>query len=62
MKVSWQVTGIRQDPAAEAYRVMVEQDKPISERGKYLLPEVYGMPESMGVGYLEQGRTREKTE
>jgi hypothetical protein len=26
MKVSWQVTGIRKDPWANAYRVKVEED------------------------------------
>ncbi len=42
MKVSWQVTGIRQDPYANAHRVIVEEDKPENERGHLLYPEVYG--------------------
>jgi hypothetical protein len=28
MKVSWQVTGIRKDPWANANRIQVEEDKP----------------------------------
>jgi hypothetical protein len=38
-KVSWQVTGIRQDAFANAHRIAVEEDKPESERGKYLYPD-----------------------
>jgi hypothetical protein len=48
VKVSWQVTGIRQDPWAEANRIVVEQDKPPEERGSYLHPGAYGQPESLG--------------
>jgi len=36
MKVSWQVTGIRYDPYAEAHRIPVEENKPPEERGTYL--------------------------
>jgi len=45
MKVSWQVTGIRQDPFAEANPIQVEVEKPQRERGSYLHPELYHMPE-----------------
>jgi len=51
LKVSWQVTGIRQDPWAEANRIPVEVDKPADERGTYLYPELYGQPEEMGLDY-----------
>ena len=40
-KVSWQVTGIRHDPYADAHRIPVEEDKPADEKGHYLYPEVY---------------------
>ncbi|MGD9526644.1 MAG: hypothetical protein AB7V44_07630 [Pseudonocardia sp.] len=40
--VSWQVTGVRQDPWAEANRVVVERDKPADERSRFLHPELYG--------------------
>jgi hypothetical protein len=49
VKVSWQVTGIRQDAWANAHRIPVEQQKPELERGFYLHPELYGAPEEKGV-------------
>jgi hypothetical protein len=42
VKVSWQVTGVRQDVWANAHRIPVEEQKPQKERGKYLYPELYG--------------------
>jgi hypothetical protein len=53
LKVSWQVTGIRHDPYAEANRIPVEEDKPPDERGTYLHPRAYGQPETMGLAYKE---------
>ncbi|MBI4917958.1 MAG: hypothetical protein HY825_19125 [Acidobacteria bacterium] len=44
VEVSWQVTGIRKDPWAEANRIVVEQDKPDAERGLYLHPAALGRP------------------
>ncbi len=49
VKVSWQVTGVRQDAWANAHRIPVEQEKPAAERGFYLHPELYGAPEEKGV-------------
>lgn len=49
MKVSWQVTGNRQDPMAKTHPMQVEQVKPERERGYYLHPELYGQPEEKGV-------------
>ena len=43
VKVSWQVTGIRQDAYANAHRIPVEEQKAEQERGKYLHPEVFGV-------------------
>lgn len=40
VKVSWQVTGIRRDAYAEAHQIKVEEEKPPSERGHYLHPEL----------------------
>jgi len=54
MKVSWQVTGIRQDAYAEAHRVKVEEDKPADERGFYLHPEEYGQPKVKGIEYAHR--------
>ena len=48
-EVSWQVTGVRSDPAVRKHPLVVEEDKPEIERGSYLNPEVYGQPEEKGV-------------
>jgi hypothetical protein len=50
VKVSWQVTGIRHDAYAKAHPVVVEVDKPASERGRYLTPDAFGQPVSRGIG------------
>lgn len=60
MEVSWQVTGIRIDPFAQANRIPVELDKPAEERGKYLHPQVYGLGEEYGIHYQEHERMEEK--
>jgi hypothetical protein len=52
MKVSWQVTGIRKDPWANANRIQVEEDKPDKERGYYLHPDLYSQPEENGISHL----------
>jgi hypothetical protein len=49
MKVSWQVTGIRKDPWADANRIAVEQEKPAVEQGYFLHPEAYGKSIEQGV-------------
>jgi len=43
-EVSWQVTGIRKDAYANAYRIKVEEEKPLAQRGSYLHPELFGPP------------------
>ena len=49
VRVSWQVTGIRQDAYANKNRIKVEEDKPVRERGSFLHPEVFGQPEERGI-------------
>jgi hypothetical protein len=49
VKVSWQVTGIRQDAWANAHRIPVEQLKPEGERGLYLHPELFGAAAEKGI-------------
>ena len=44
VKVSWQLTGIRQDAYANAHRIPVEEAKSEKERGHYLHPELFGAP------------------
>jgi trimeric autotransporter adhesin len=48
MEVSWQVTGTRHDPYADAHPMRVEEEKPANERGYYLNPDLYGQPEDKG--------------
>ena len=48
------MTGIRHDAYANAYRIPVEEDKPADERGKYLHPELYDQPETLGIGYAQR--------
>jgi trimeric autotransporter adhesin len=52
LKVSWQVTGNRQDPMIKAHPMQVEQEKLERERGHYLHPELYGQPEEKGVEWV----------
>jgi hypothetical protein len=49
VKVSWQVTGVRQDPFANRHRILAEEDKPAAERGMYLHPEAYGRPDTQSI-------------
>jgi hypothetical protein len=49
VEVSWQVTGIRQDPWANAHRIPVEVAKAQADRGLYLHPELFGAPPEKSV-------------
>jgi trimeric autotransporter adhesin len=51
IKVSWQVTGIRQDAFANAHRIQTEVEKAPADRGHYLHPELFGAPETARIGY-----------
>jgi hypothetical protein len=53
-EVSWQVTGIRHDAYANAYRIPTEEDKPAAEQGYYLHPEVFGQPDSKSIQAASQ--------
>ena len=44
MEVSWQVTGIRQDPYANKNRIPVEVEKSDKEKGHYLYYKAYNQP------------------
>jgi hypothetical protein len=52
VKVSWQVTGIRQDAWANKNRIPVEEQKPAEERGSYLYPEAFDRSEEMNVEFV----------
>ena len=42
-RVSWQVTGVRQDPSAIEHRIVVEENKLEQHKGKYLDPKAFGL-------------------
>ena len=52
LKVSWQVTGIRQDASAQAHRIPMEEVKPASEKGRYLHPELFGQTQEQRIGLV----------
>lgn len=45
VKVSWQVSGVRQDAYAKVHPLVVEQEKEAQLRGFYIRPELYGVPQ-----------------
>lgn len=49
LEVSWQVTGIRKDPWAEANRIPVAEEKTAEEKGYYLHPKAYGKTVADGI-------------
>ena len=49
VKVSWQVTGIRQDVYANAHRIPVEEKKSDKERELYLHPELFGKSQEKSI-------------
>ena len=51
VKVSWQVTGVRQDSWANKNRIKVEETKSELERGHYLHPEAFGKSEERGIDW-----------
>jgi lipopolysaccharide export system protein LptA len=51
MKVSWQLTGVRNDAWAQANPLVVEQDKPEDEKGFFLSPEAFGHDHTRHVAY-----------
>jgi hypothetical protein len=55
VKVSWQVTGIRNDAYAQAHPMVVEEDKGV-QRGKYLAPELFGKGNESKIGGIDTSR------
>jgi len=58
-KVSWQLTGVRDDAYARAHPHTVESVKSKSEKGTYLNPVELGQPESKGFDYPMRQLLRE---
>lgn len=51
IEVSWRVDALRNDLWVRTYGAPKQVDKEGFERGKYQHPELYGMPEEMGINY-----------
>lgn len=51
VRVSWQVSGVRDDAFARSNGFRAEQPKTGSERGFYLSPQAHGQPESLGIAW-----------
>jgi len=51
MKVSWQVTGIRNDNFAKNNPIKIETDKKENEKGLYMHPESFGLSKEKGIDY-----------
>jgi len=54
VKVSWQVTGIRQDAWANAHRIPTEVEKAPADQGHYLHPELFGHAGEPSIRQLHQ--------
>jgi hypothetical protein len=59
-KVSWQVSGVRNDAWEKAHPMEIEADKGAA-RGQYLTPELYGAPETARIGYMAPAPGSERT-
>jgi hypothetical protein len=53
VEVSWQVTGVRNDEYAKQHPFIVEQEKEEKNKGKYLMPELFGKPKETGIHYVK---------
>ncbi len=60
VKVSWQVTGIRQDAWANAHRIPVEVDKAKGDQGHYLHPELFGHTGEPSIAALHHPRPKRR--
>jgi hypothetical protein len=58
VKVSWQVTGVRNDAYARAHPFEDEVEKPAEEQGTYLQPEVHGQPEARSLETVKAAQGR----
>jgi predicted transcriptional regulator len=55
VKVSWQVTGVRNDAFAQKNRIVPEVEKTGGEKGKYLYPELYGQSREVAITFMKTG-------
>jgi len=57
VKVSWQVTGVRQDAYAKAHPLVVEQQKDARLRGFYIHPDLFGAPPEKQIEWARHPQT-----
>ncbi len=55
-KVSWMVTGVRNDPWAQQHRIVDVVDKAPKDKGRYLHPELYGFPREKHIFYIDKSQ------
>ena len=60
VKVSWQVTGVRQDAFAKAHPLVVEEEKEARLKGFYIHPELYGAPEEKQIEWARHPQIMKK--
>ena len=60
VKVSWQVSGVRQDAYAKANPLVVEQEKDARLRGFYIHPELYGAPAEKQIEWARHPQTMKR--
>jgi len=53
LKVSWQVTGVRQDAYARTNPLTVEVEKSERERGYYIHPQLFGQPPAQSIEWVQ---------
>jgi hypothetical protein len=51
LRVSWQITAVRNDPYLRDHRPQAETPKSEEEVGRYLYPQGYGQPDSLRMDY-----------
>jgi hypothetical protein len=57
VKVSWQVTGVRQDAYAQAHPLVVEEQKDEHLRGYFIHPELHGAPSEKQIEWARHAAT-----
>ncbi|HVO73305.1 MAG TPA: hypothetical protein VMT35_04735 [Ignavibacteriaceae bacterium] len=60
VKVSWQVTGIRNDEYAKQHPFIAERIKEEKNKGKYLMPELFKQPVEKRINYVKPHEITEK--
>jgi trimeric autotransporter adhesin len=60
VEVSWQVTGVRSDPAMLKHPFRVEVEKTASERGHYLTPEAFGQTQEQSLKWTRHPGLRKQ--